>query len=214
METAGDALFQTQDPEDLKHEPTRYLIDRAYRIQDKALQDKVIDNIRELWKRYEGIAQEYKASNGKDSLLLEALGEEKGKEAWYAVRTALLKKWFGDWERAARIADFENSPNIILKENAYQGIYKLNKESIYKYLKNTLREELNKNPMSNPNIDGDIRLSGNGIDKLIGWGMANDVYKKLFAHIPELTKNAILLSVENKNGPSHHIINTHILPVA
>jgi hypothetical protein len=33
---------------------------------------------------------------GKPSLLLKALGEEKGKQAWYAVRTDNFKDWFGD----------------------------------------------------------------------------------------------------------------------
>jgi hypothetical protein len=53
---------------------------------------------RRLCALYAGTGAEFKAPNGKTSNLLEALGEEQGRQAWYAVRTAGFKEWFGDWE--------------------------------------------------------------------------------------------------------------------
>jgi len=85
-----------------------YLIARTMRIPDAAERKRVVADIQKLRKRYAGTAAEYKAPNGKESLLIEALGEENGKAAWYAVRTENFKKWFGDWERAARIEAIES----------------------------------------------------------------------------------------------------------
>jgi len=98
--------------EDQKHKPTAALIDRAMNIADEAEREKAVKNIRELRKAYEGADAEYKAPNGKDSLLLDALGQEKGKEAWYAVRTQGFKDWFGDWEALAN-SYIENDVNSI-----------------------------------------------------------------------------------------------------
>jgi len=192
-----DALL---DERDRGHRPTAELIKRADRIADPALKAKVKAHIRELRNRYAGTDAEYKAPNGKDSHLLSSLGTEKGREAWYAVRLEGFKDWFGDWERTARLTEIEKSPNIVLDGNAYEGKYELNKKSIFNYLENTLRKET----MRNPAIIADIHLAGKGIRKLTNWGMMNDTYKKLFAHIPELTKNAIFLSEEKANRSDAH----------
>jgi len=100
----SDALL---DKRDQGHRPTMELIKRAKRITDEAEKARVIAEIRELRKRYAGTEAEFKAPNGKDSLLLSSLGAERGKEAWYAVRLENFKKWFGDWEQAARIEAIE-----------------------------------------------------------------------------------------------------------
>jgi hypothetical protein len=88
--------------EDGEH-PAAELVKRALRIADTAERRRVVRDITDLYERYAGTAAEYRAPNGKPSLLLEALGEERGKEAWYAVRTPGFKEWFGDWEATALI---------------------------------------------------------------------------------------------------------------
>jgi hypothetical protein len=70
--------------------------------------EKMQAEIRELRKHYAGTVAEYKAPIGKSSKLIERLGEEMGRQVWYAVRTSCFKEWFGDWERLARIAEFKN----------------------------------------------------------------------------------------------------------
>jgi len=102
-----NAELEMLDEQDRAHGPTAELIKRARRIADPARQKKVIKEIRELRKQYAGTKAEYKAPNGKESLLLKSLGEDKGREAWYAVRLENFKKWFGDWELAARIEAIE-----------------------------------------------------------------------------------------------------------
>ncbi|MDR0403702.1 MAG: hypothetical protein LBH35_08965 [Treponema sp.] len=97
-QNALDAL----PPGDRKHEPTAVLIYRAMEmIKDPQERNRIIGEIRELRDRYGGTPQEYKAPNGKPSLLLDKLGEEAGKQTWYSVRTSGFKEWFGDWERTA-----------------------------------------------------------------------------------------------------------------
>jgi hypothetical protein len=102
-----------------------------------------------------------------------------------------------DLELAARIEEFAKSPDIILDGNKYLGKYELNKASILDYLKNTLRKEI----LHNPAINGEIRLGSKGIRKLLSWGMNNEIYKKLFVHIPEITEKAVLLEIEKPNKP-------------
>ena len=182
------------------HKPTAELIKQASVISDPEERQRVIGEIKDLRRRYAGTNAEFKAPNGQPSVLIAALGDEPGQQAWYAVRTPSFKNWFGDWEQAARIEIFKNSQDMPLDGNAYQGKYELNKESILNYLKNTL----SKSTMRNPAIMEDIRLGGTGIDKLIGWGMNNDVYKKLFAHIPKITENAVLITEEMPNRPNAH----------
>jgi len=91
-------IDQNLKPEESTHLPTFSLIAYAMGVTDHAEHQKVIDDIRRLRGLYAGTEAEFKAPNGKDSLLIDSLGEEKGKEAWYAVRTEDFKKRFGDWE--------------------------------------------------------------------------------------------------------------------
>jgi len=183
-----------------EHKPTDNLIKLASAIDDPVKRRQVTRDILELRAKYAGTEAEFKAPDGQPSGLISVLGTELGQQAWYAVRTPAFKNWFGDWERTARIKAFEDSQNVPLSGNAYQGKYELNKESIFMFLKNTL----SKTTMHNSAINEEIRLGGAGIDKLIGWGMKNDAYKKLFAHIPEITEKAVFLAEENPNRPHTH----------
>ena len=105
----SDALL---DKQDRGHRPTAELIKRAMRITDAAERAKIITEIRELRKRYEGTAAEFKAPNGKASRLIDALGKELGQQAWYAVRTEGFKEWFGDWEVAANAEWVFNASSV------------------------------------------------------------------------------------------------------
>ena len=183
-----------------EHRPTAELIKGAQSIPDPVERRRAVGGILELRRRYAGTGAEFKAPNGRPSGLVAALGEDLGRQAWYAVRTPSFKGWFGDWERAARIAAFESSDDIPLEGDAYRGKYELTKESICAYLKGTL----GKTALRNPAIMEDIRLGGTGIHKLTSWGMSNDVYKKLFAHIPEITGKSTLIAEEMPNRPNSH----------
>jgi len=131
FDAAGDALYQAGEY-DPNENPIDYLKANAQRLTDTAERARVIAEIDKLARIYPPETNRYLAPNGKASNLNHA--------QWYAVRTANFKEWFGEWERAARIVQFEHSPNIALDGNAYKGKYELNKESILDYLENTLRK--------------------------------------------------------------------------
>jgi hypothetical protein len=109
VEKANMLAFQNAlTAADRKHGPTASLLIRAINgIADAGERERVLADIRALRDRYAGTAEEYRAPNGKRSLLLDALGEDRGKQAWYAVRSRAFREYFGDWERAARIAEIE-----------------------------------------------------------------------------------------------------------
>jgi hypothetical protein len=183
-----------------EHKPTNELIKRASTIADPTQRRQVIKDIKNLRNRYAETSAEFKAPDGQPSGLIASLGKELGQQAWYAVRTPAFKDWFGDWELTIQIKAFENSQDVPLKGNSYQDKYELNRESILAYLKNTL----SKTTMHNSAINEEIRLGGTGIDKIVGWGMNNEAYKKLFAHIPEITEKAVFLAEEKPNRPRAH----------
>jgi hypothetical protein len=166
------------DERDRGHRPTMELIKLAGRITDAAERAKVTAEIRELRKRYAGTAAEFKAPNGKASRLIDALGKELGQQAWYAVRAEGFKKWFGDWERAARIAEAENL--IPKKITAGETRSKKDLEKLaqtFKAIKN--------------NIDGRVaEIPINTIGKIYGH-QGYDI-SRIVEHIPALYETSIL----------------------
>jgi hypothetical protein len=214
-ELAGVLYAEALVPEgDRGHSPTAALIARALRIPDAAERGRVTAEIRALRDRYAGTAAEYRAPNGEPSLLLAKLGEEKGREAWYAVRTSDFKKWFGDWERAARIEKLYTAGDITLDGNAYAGKYEIgkspkeNRNSIINYLKTLLENE----KLENPDVPGPIKLGNNGIDKITSYGMSNPAYMKTIAHIPALLKNAVLIAEEApRRADPHYYAFKHLV---
>ncbi|MDR1507813.1 MAG: hypothetical protein LBI67_11995 [Treponema sp.] len=99
----GETLFQENAG------PVETLINRASALlDDLGDRETVIGELRELERVYPPEANRYQAPNGKPSLLLESLGEDQGRQAWYAVRTPSFKSWFGDWEN-----DLKNSSKVV-----------------------------------------------------------------------------------------------------
>ena len=168
----GDALL---DERDRGHRPTAELIKRARRIPDAAERAKVIAEIRELRKRHAGTSAEFKAPNGKASRLIDALGKELGQQAWYAVRTEGFKKWFGDWELAARIEAIQTiEPK---KYEPMPDITKKQAEKIFEKSKPIHKEFL------------EVSFPVNTVGNLIRHGGKEIV--SLAPHLTEIFKNSI-----------------------
>ncbi|MDR0689005.1 MAG: hypothetical protein LBG08_01890, partial [Spirochaetaceae bacterium] len=170
---AEGTLYQLTDKN-----PVESLINRAgSMLDDLGERERVIKELRKLERRYPPQTNRYLAPNGKPSLLLETLGEEKGREAWYAVRTASFKEWFGDWERAARIEGIENKIPVEIQTG--EPINQKAAEDIarsFKVLKN---------------VDGRIAaLPINTIGKL--FGHKNYDFSRIIESIPGLYETAIL----------------------
>ncbi len=93
----------------------------------------ISDEEREIVERAQADGSYMKAPNGKPSNL-------NGKQ-WAQVRTKAFKKWFGDWEKAARIEKLRKSEPVVISGNEYKGKYELNRDSAKAWIKENLRGE-------------------------------------------------------------------------
>jgi hypothetical protein len=196
------------DPADRRHGPTAALLSRAMRIADPAERARVMGEIRALRDLYAGTAAEFKAPNGKPSLLVETLGEEQGSEAWYAVRTASFKEWFGDWELEA-IADWllDAEPVSSITGEEFQ-------KSAEKDLVTQVAEFFKE-------IGGNVDRPGLGTVVLDREGARNSIGHKLgrkkaaaFAAVPEIIKNGKIIDHQTNwksRGYETYVINAPIL---
>ncbi|MDR2662717.1 MAG: hypothetical protein LBC31_06940 [Treponema sp.] len=112
--------------------PVEALINRAgSMLEEFGDRETVVRELRELERLYPPESNQYQAPNGKPSLLIESLGEEKGRQAWYAVRTPSFKEWFGDWEKdpgnTSKVVDKNGEPLPV-----YHGARSLKKFDIFK----------------------------------------------------------------------------------
>ena len=87
----------------------------------------ISDEEREIVERAQADGSYMKAPNGKPSNL-------NGKQ-WAQVRTKAFKKWFGDWEKAARIEKLHKSEPVEISGNEYKGKYELNRDSAKAWIK-------------------------------------------------------------------------------
>lgn len=126
-----------------------------------------------------------KAPNGKQSNL--------SPEQWAMVRTENFKRWFGDWEKAARIEKLRKSNPIIAQWKDYSDLYELNKDSAEDYILNNLRGSyLNEDTKTNIHIS---RKSA----KVMHHDVESDVHLKSVALIPEMIKKSIFITEEKNN---------------
>lgn len=110
-------------------------------------------------------------------------------DQWALVRTGNFRRWFGDWEKAARIQKLRNSEPVILKGNEYEGKYELNRDSAQKYILNELRDTY-----TIADTKERIRIVKKGAKKVTSHSMGNDAHIKSIAIIPEIIRSAIFIT--------------------
>ena len=131
-----------------------------------------------------------KAPNGKDTNLTE--------RQWLQVRTKAFKKWFGDWEKTARIEKLKKTKPIEITSEEYKGKYELNRDSAKAYIKDSLRGEY-----TNKDTGDTILLAKDGAQKVTSHSMGNEAHLKSIAVIPELIEKSIFIDElpnEKNNG--------------
>ena len=121
-----------------------------------------------------------KAPNGKDTNLTE--------RQWLQVRTKAFKKWFGDWEKTARIEKLKKTKPIEITGEEYKGKYELNRDSAKAYIKDSLRGEY-----TNKDTGDTILLAKDGAQKVTSHSMGNEAHLKSIAVIPELIEKSIFI---------------------
>jgi len=114
----------------------------------------------------------YLAPNGKASNLNHA--------QWYAVRTATFKKWFGDWESAAEIAQIENNLQSFI--STLDSAVKESREDIFKRYGNDLK------PIAFIPKKYLLYLKGTAIDNRIYTGLGYFIDHAVNSH-PDIKKS-------------------------
>lgn len=127
-----------------------------------------------------------KAPNGKPTNLTP--------KQWAQVRTKAFKKWFGDWEKVARIEKLRNSPSIIATGEEYIGNYELSNKSAAEYINNELRGSY-----TNKDTNESIKITRKGAFKVTRHDAENEVHLKSIALIPEMLENAIFITEESND---------------
>ena len=112
------------------------------------------------------------------------------------TKSESFKKWFGDWEKAARIEKLRNSTPITATGEEYKGKYELNNQDAERYILNELRGEY-----TNQDTGDKVIISRKGADKVTRHDADNDVHLKSIALIPQMIENAIFID-EDTNTKS------------
>ena len=121
-----------------------------------------------------------KAPNGEPTNLNE--------KQWAQVRTKAFKKWFGDWEKAARIDKLRESKPVEMNGEEHIGKYELNRESAQSYILNNLRGNY---VIADTNEQ--VELVKKGAKKVTSHSMGNDVHVKSIALIPKIIQSSIFV---------------------
>ncbi len=118
-----------------------------------------------------------KAPNGKRSNL--------SPRQWVQVRTKAFKKWFGDWEKAARIEKLKGSKPILVE---FGEKYELNRSIAKQWMKDNLRGEYINNDTGEK-----IEISKVGIDKVTSHGERNEAHLKSISVIPQMIESSVFI---------------------
>jgi len=124
--------------------------------------------------------------------LLDTLGQEKGKEAWYAVRTEGFKDWFGDWEALKHREFLDGSPIKTLQGTEFEPDGQRLSTKVLKWLSD--------NNLANiETAIGKVRLDERSIKSTIAHGLTR---KKAaaFAAVPEVLQNGRIINASRKKN--------------
>ena len=129
-----------------------------------------------------------KAPNGKDTNLTE--------RQWLQVRTKAFKRWFGDWEKTARIEKLKKTKPIEITGEEYKGKYELNVKSGHKWILDNLR-----GTYTVKDTGEKVNLSRISANEITSHGEREDIHLKSFAVIPQMIENAIFIDeTDNYKG--------------
>lgn len=162
--------------------------DRRLRMQEQAEEQAIIEQAK-------ANGTYMKAPNGKPTNLTE--------KQWMQVRTKAFKKWFGDWEKAARIEKLRHSEPITVSGDEYKGRYELNPKEASRYILDELRGDY-----VNKDTGDTIRISRKGAEKVMKHDVESDAHLKSAAYIPQMIENAIFIT-EEPNTKSNTGFNSY-----
>lgn len=122
-----------------------------------------------------------KAPNGKPTNLSE--------KQWAQVRTKAFKKWFGDWEKAARIEKLRRSKAVKITEADYEDKYDLTRNSAKQWAKDNIRGEY-----MIADTGEKVNVSKVSINEVLSHGERDAAHLKSISSIGKLLHNAIFIT--------------------
>ena len=122
-----------------------------------------------------------KAPNGKPTNLSE--------KQWTQVRTKAFKKWFGDWEKAARIEKLRRSKAVKITEADYEDKYDLTRNSAKQWAKDNIRGEY-----MIADTGEKVNVSKVSINEVLSHGERDATHLKSISSIGKLLHNAIFIT--------------------
>lgn len=139
------------------------------------------------------------APNGEPSKLNE--------RQWLQVRTKAFKKWFGDWEKAARIEKLRKSEPVVLQGNEHEGKYELNRDSAKAWIKDNLRGEY-----TIADTGETVAVGRKGVNKVTSHSMGNEAHLKSLVAVPQLLERSIFIAEEKaeKKGAQYPIYRYYV----
>ena len=158
-------------------------------IREQWFEGYISDEEREIVERAQADESYMKAPNGKPSNL-------NGKQ-WAQVRTKAFKKWFGDWEKAARIEKLRKSEPVVISGNEYKGKYELNRDSAKAWIKENLRGEY-----TVADTGERIFIGRKGVNKVTSHSMGNESHLKCLVAIPQMLEQSVFITEEKAEKPN------------
>ena len=104
---------------------------------------------------------------------------------WAQVRTEAFKRWFGDWEKQARVNKLRNSEPINI---VFNDQYDLNRDSAKQWMKDNIRGEY-----TNKDSGETIQISRVGINEVTSHGTKDNAHLVSISAIPQLIENSIFI---------------------
>ena len=118
---------------------------------------------------------------------------------WVQVRTKAFKKWFGDWEKAARIEKLKKSKPVEITGNEIEA-----SEDIKQYRDNAKKYGLAlRGEYTNADTGNVISLSKGSIKEVTSHDVSNEQLQSVAA-IPQIIENSVYIdTVENADKAKH-----------
>ncbi len=151
--------------------------DPRFQITDSALSDEE----KKIVETAKANDTYMKAPNGKPTNLSE--------KQWAQVRTTAFKKWFGDWEKAARIEKLRRSKAVKITGADYEDKYDLTRNSAKQWAKDNIRGEY-----MIADTGEKVNVSKVSINEVLSHGERDTAHLKSISSIGKLLHNAIFIT--------------------
>ncbi len=123
---------------------------------------------------------------------------------WVQVRTKAFKRWFGDWEKAARIEKLRNSKNVSILGDEFEMTADpmQNRKNAIEFSKSLRGEYTNKD------TGAKIVINSDSFKEVLHHDIKNDAHVQSIAAVPDMVENGIYITSEPISETSSKRLST------